>query len=538
MHPATIHFQILSSDEPLFHEQSLFGEEFKVGRDYFVFRTRSVAVAYLGFRLELFLNDCDNLNSLKRFAVAYAMPNAFPGDYGVASVNMMSKHDRPIGLLRVDYLFMNPLLKDVQLSMAVRTFSRHWKKRQALEVGHRGMGNSYTKMAAGRENTISSLNSAASKGADYVEFDVQLSKDKIAVIFHDFHVLVTVAKRDLPVFQANDSANDLSSNFHEMAVKDLKLKQLQLLRVSFHLFCLIIFIIYIEKFCSNSNSSDHFHLFPFQLEHRNVSLILCRNDSLPKGSLRLTAEADEAAENHPFPTLVEALQRVDPSVGFNIEIKYPMMQRNGEHECENYFKHNEYIDIILSDVFKYAGDRRILFSSFDPDICALINAKQQQYPVLFLCLGLTTRYEPFVDLRASSSNSAVNFAASLGILGVNFNSEDLLRDPSPIERARHFGLVSFVWGDDLNCKERIDYFKKVLLVDGVIYDRIGEICGERRNVFLIEREAKTSLFKQGVSPTSLDDTPSSPTISEKSVSSYSSTVSSISPYRENGYLNK
>lgn len=45
----------------------------------------------------------------------------------------------------VDYLFMNPLFKDVQLSMAVRTFSRHWKKRQALEVGHRGMGNSYTK---------------------------------------------------------------------------------------------------------------------------------------------------------------------------------------------------------------------------------------------------------------------------------------------------------------------------------------------------------------------------------------------------------
>lgn len=52
-----------------------------------------------------------------------------------------------------------------------------------------------------------------------------------------------------------------------------------------------------------------------------------------------------------------------------------------------------------------------------------INAKQQQYPVLFLCLGLTTRYEPFVDLRASSSNSAVNFAASLGILvNITFQS--------------------------------------------------------------------------------------------------------------------
>lgn len=34
-------------------------------------------------------------------------------------------------------------------------------------------------MNAGRENTIHSLNTAAKRGADYVEFDVQLSKDKV-----------------------------------------------------------------------------------------------------------------------------------------------------------------------------------------------------------------------------------------------------------------------------------------------------------------------------------------------------------------------
>lgn len=41
------------------------------------------------------------------------------------------------------------------------------------------------------------------------------------------------------------------------------------------------------------------------------------------------------------------------------------------HECENYFEHNTYIDVILSDVLTYAGDRRIVFSSFDPDVCAM-----------------------------------------------------------------------------------------------------------------------------------------------------------------------
>lgn len=32
------------------------------------------------------------------------------------------------------------------------------------------------------------------QGADYVEFDVQLSKDMIPVIYHDFHVAITYRK--------------------------------------------------------------------------------------------------------------------------------------------------------------------------------------------------------------------------------------------------------------------------------------------------------------------------------------------------------
>ncbi|VDK53083.1 unnamed protein product [Anisakis simplex] len=479
-----LNLKILSSDNPCYRDQPENGEPFRVDRDYFVFKTISVAVEFLGFRVELFVNDDESentTNSYKRFAISYALPSTMPGTFGIASLPLLAKSNRPIGQIMVDYLFIQSLKQPVPPQTMRVTYGKHWKKRQTLEVGHRGMGNSYTKMAAGRENTIHSLNSAAKNGADYVEFDVQLTKDKIAVIFHDFHVLVNVAKRK-PHHLGSESQND----YHELAVKDLKLKQLHLLH----------------------------------LEHYQAV-----NGVKKEGILKVTDSTEEADERMPFPTLVDALKQVDPSVGFNVEVKYPMMQKNGIHECENYFEHNTYIDIILRDVLVNAGDRRILFSSFDPDVCTILAAKQHIYPVLFLCNGLTTRYEPFVDLRASTSTAAVNFVASLDTLGVNFHSEDLLRDPSPLYRANKFGLVSFVWGDDLDSKENIAYFKKELLVDGIIYDRIGEL-EPRRNVFSVEREAKAALFRRTVSPAaprtvslSVEECPDSPSASDSSMSS-------------------
>lgn len=117
-----------------------------------------------------------------------------------------------------------------------------------------------------RENTVHSLEEAGKRGADFVEFDVQLTKDKIAVIFHDFHVLVSVAKQhnsslDLTLasdFQetktflnadSDDSSKDnlsdstttsttteckdtIKDDYYKIAVKDLRLRQLRLLHVN------------------------------------------------------------------------------------------------------------------------------------------------------------------------------------------------------------------------------------------------------------------------------------------------------------------
>lgn len=53
---------------------------------------------------------------------------------------------------------------------------------------------------------------------------------------------------------------------------------------------------------------------------------------------KLSAEEDEQDERLPFPTLVDALCQVDPSVGFNIEVKYPMMQKVLVSQMPSIFK--------------------------------------------------------------------------------------------------------------------------------------------------------------------------------------------------------
>ncbi|CAD6193768.1 unnamed protein product [Caenorhabditis auriculariae] len=393
----------------------------------------------------------------KRIGACYALPSSLADTAGISQLPFINSTGRPIGQISLEYLFVRALNKPIPYQSMETSYCRHWKKRNALEVGHRGAGNSYTKFAMARENTIHSLNTAAKNGADYVEFDVQLTKDKVAIIYHDFHVLVSVARRglsssDLTKLASGNESYDGSLDFHELPVKDLKLSQMKLLML------------------------DH---LAFPQKKDNVK--------------KLVERGEEEEDFKPFPTLMEALVKVDPDVGFNVEVKYPMMQNNGEHECDHYFERNEFVDIILADVLNNAGNRRIMFSSFDPDICSLVATKQNKYPVFFLCVGDTQRYTPFQDQRTSTSMTAVNFAAGADLLGVNFNSEDLLKDPLPVKRANELGLVTFVWGEDLDKKENINYFKKELGVDGVIYDRIGEE-ERRRNVFIVEREQKRALL--------------------------------------------
>ena len=104
------------------------------------------------------------------------------------------------------------------------SYIRHWNKKwSGLDVGHRGSGTSFKSSDGGviRENTIASLKKAAASGADMVEFDVQLSKDLVPVIYHDFQVYVSLKKKK--TLEVGDML--------ELPMKELTLEQLKNLKV-------------------------------------------------------------------------------------------------------------------------------------------------------------------------------------------------------------------------------------------------------------------------------------------------------------------
>jgi glycerophosphodiester phosphodiesterase len=93
-----------------------------------------------------------------------------------------------IGTISFEFITITPFEHP---NMSIGTNSTYWKTLITSRViGHRGMG--MNKMSRKSlqlgENTLASFIAAANLGASYVEMDVQLTKDNIPVIYHDFTV--------------------------------------------------------------------------------------------------------------------------------------------------------------------------------------------------------------------------------------------------------------------------------------------------------------------------------------------------------------
>lgn len=84
-------------------------------------------------------------------------------------------------------------------NMGVTKKQTYWKSLTTPRViGHRGLGKNTTRKSLQLgENTLLSFIAAANLGAEYIEFDVQLTKDHVPVIYHDF--LVGETGIDAPV---------------------------------------------------------------------------------------------------------------------------------------------------------------------------------------------------------------------------------------------------------------------------------------------------------------------------------------------------
>nr|XP_040132136.1 glycerophosphocholine phosphodiesterase GPCPD1 isoform X4 [Ictidomys tridecemlineatus] len=326
---------------------------------------------------------------------------------GILTLPIMSRNSRKtIGKVRVDFIIIKPL-PGYNCDMK-SSFSKYWKPRIPLDVGHRGAGNSTTtaQLAKVQENTIASLRNAASH-----KFDAD------------------------PV------------ELFEIPVKELTFDQLQLLKLA--------------------------HVTALKSKDRQESVI---------------EEENSFSENQPFPSLKMVLESLPEDVGFNIEIKWICQQRDGmwDGNLSTYFDMNMFLDIILKTVLENSGKRRIVFSSFDADICTMVRQKQNKYPILFLTQGKSDIYPELMDLRSRTTPIAMSFAQFENLLGINAHTEDLLRNPSYIQEAKAKGLVIFCWGDDTNDPENRRKLKE-FGVHGLIYDRIYDWMPEQPNIFQVEQ---------------------------------------------------
>lgn len=107
-----------------------------------------------------------------------------------------------------------------------------------------------------------------------------------------------------------------------------------------------------------------------------------------------------------------------------------MQLRDGSYELYHPTDMNLYLDTILEVVLRHGGQRRIVFSCFNPDVCSVIRSKQNKYPVMFLTVGESKIYPQYQDPRCWSIPAAVQFANMTQLLGLCVHTEDLLREPS------------------------------------------------------------------------------------------------------------
>nr|GMD74048.1 glycerophosphodiester phosphodiesterase GDPD1, chloroplastic-like [Ipomoea batatas] len=261
------------------------------------------------------------------------------------------------------------------------------RKKKFVVMGHRGSGMnmpefSDRRMRAIRENTLRSFINAGKFDLDFVEFDVQVTKDGFPVIFHD--VFLFTEERGVIV---------------EKRVTDLTL--------------------------------DEFLSYGPQRNEQNVRKPLYRR---AKDGRIVEWEVED--DDH-LCTLKDVFQQISPSLGFNIELKFDNNRAYTEEELVRVIR------VILQVVFEHGKERLIMFSSFQPDAALLVRKLQNVYPVFFLSNGGN---EIHSDIRRNSLDEAIKLCLGGGLQGIVCEVKAILRDPKAIARIKDSNLSLITYG--------------------------------------------------------------------------------------------
>lgn len=169
----------------------------------------------------------------------------------------------------------------------------------------------------------------------------------------------------------------------------------------------------------------------------------------------------------PLCTLQEAFEKVNPRLGFNVELKFDDNLVYQDEELTHI------LQAILKVVFECAKDRPIIFSSFQPDAAQLMRKLQSTYPVYFLTNGGT---EVYADVRRNSLEEAVKLCLATGMQGIVSEARAVFRFPTAIPKIKEADLSLLTYGTLNNVPEAV-YMQHLMGVNGVIVDLVPEITG-------------------------------------------------------------
>ncbi|GAB2229846.1 hypothetical protein Droror1_Dr00014102 [Drosera rotundifolia] len=307
------------------------------------------------------------------------------------------------------------------------------KEKRFVVIGHRGYGmnklmSGDRRMVAVKENTVLSFNTAARFGVEFVEFDVQVTKDGCPIIFHDNFII-----------------SQENGTIFEKRVTDLTL----------------------SEFLAYGPQGDSVTGKPL----------------LRKTNGKIMDWKVESDEHHC--TLLEAFEKTNPKLGFNIELKFD----------DNIVYDQDYLisvlQSILKVVFQSAKDRPIIFSTFQPDAALLVRKLQDKYPVLFLTNGGN---ELYYDMRRNSLDEALKLSLEGGLQGIVSEVKGIFRDPEAVRRIKEAGLELLTYGRLNNVPEAV-YVQHLMGVDGAIVDLVEEITTAVKS--LIEPASKDDALADG-----------------------------------------
>ena len=342
-----------------------------------------------------------------------------------------------------------------------------------IGVGHRGSGadNSLTNTQRSRirENSILSLVHGGAH-ADFVEFDVHLTKDHVPIISHNFTT---------PLHFGNKVVRDalVSGNQVEVPVCTVTLAELNTIIAQREVWRA-------KSRVRNAIPDDDESEAPITVRNVASALAAAEAPGTPakKPMSRTMSESDlvdkRSAKNvdvnltaDDIQTLESAFKLVPQGVGFNIEVKHPSALWESENNAHAESR-NEVVNAVLRTVFKYAtSERRVLFSSFDPDICVCLSVKQARYPVFFLTPGMVDETAVVYDMRYATVESAIAFATNVPLLGIVSNSLKFIEDHSLFEQVQRAGLLLYTYGESNNNPDNVQ-LQIQKGVDGVIADNV------------------------------------------------------------------